>query len=337
MRRRAVVAVAALVVGLSAPPAYASGQAPVDEARVELDAAERAARELDFATALAAYERALELAPSASFAPKARARAADLRAHAEGAFAPLRALERVRRDPRLAADRAVVDGLARDADRFPDGRVRAEARLLAAGAYRHTFGDPGAAVAPLGAVLADGSADRLTRVLALDELVAIHRSMGALGAAREAVDRYPTLSPPLHAEIHRLVRRERLRWVSALWLGALALIGVASAARLGWRLGLRALPAAVVRPLAVAYALYVGAGAAVVARLYGTDDPRPFLLLGVGVLALDVLARAWRQAAVVQGPWARLARAFVCGAGVLALAFLALERTEAGYLESFGL
>lgn len=336
MRRHAVVVVVAL--GLSAAQAHASDQrAPVDEAHLAFDAAERAARELDFTRALAAYERALELAPSASFTPAARARAADLRAHAEGGFAPLRALERVRRDPRLLADRAAIDALARDAERFPDGRVRAEARLLVAEGYRHMFGDPGAATGPLEAILADGSADRLTRVLALDELVAIHRSMGALGAARDVVDRYPALSPPLHAEIHRLIRRERLQKLSVLWLGALALIGAVSAVRLGWRLGPRALPAAVVRPLAVAYALYVGAGAAIVARLYGTEDPRPFLLLGVGVLALDVLARAWRQAAIVQGPTARLARALVCGAGVLALAFLALERTEAGYLESFGL
>jgi hypothetical protein len=331
------VLLVALVAWLTARPALAAEGAPRDEARARFDAAEQAVRALDFTRALADYERALELSPSAPFASMARARAADLRAHAEGGFVPLQKLDRVRRDPRLASDRMVLDALARDADSFPDGRVRGEARLLVAEAYWHTFADPGAAVVPFEAVLADASADRLTRALALSELVTIHRSVGALGAAEDVVDRYPALSPILRKEIHSLVWRGRLRWVSGLWLAVLALIGVASTARLGWRLGLRALPSAVVRPLAVAYALYVGAGAAIVARLYGTEDPRPFLLLGAGVLALDVVARAWRKAALVQRRWASLARAIACSAGVLAVAFLALAQTEAGYLESFGL
>ena len=61
------------------------------------------------------------------------------------------------------------------------------------------------------------------------------------------------------------------------------------------------------------------------------------LWLGVGVLGVDLAARAWRIGSRDGRPIARAARAVVCAAGVLAVAFLALERADAGYLESFGL
>jgi hypothetical protein len=93
----------------------------------------------------------------------------------------------------------------------------------------------------------------------------------------------------------------------------------------------------VVRPVAIGFALYLGAAGAVLVRLYGAGDVRPFLWLGAGVLAMDVIARSWRLGSSEQRPAARIVRALACAAGVIAVAFLALERADAGYLESFGL
>jgi hypothetical protein len=72
-------------------------------------------------------------------------------------------------------------------------------------------------------------------------------------------------------------------------------------------------------------------------RLYGEGDVRLFLWLGVGVLGVDVIARAWRTGSMDARPSARLGRALAGVAGVLAVASLVFERADAGYLESFGL
>jgi hypothetical protein len=101
--------------------------------------------------------------------------------------------------------------------------------------------------------------------------------------------------------------------------------------------GLRELPRAVLPPLAVAFSLYLGGAAAVLVRLRGDGDPRPFVWLGLGVLAVFAVARAWQLGWGVGGPSARAARALLCVAGVIAAAFLAVERTNASYLEGLGL
>lgn len=306
-------------------------------AKARFDDAERAARELRFADALAAYRAAAALDPSAPFAPAARARADALATHAEGGFAPLARLEQVRRDPVKMRDAATIEALARDAATFPPGRVRAEARLVAAEAFAHVLGDPRRAVGELDAVVADDAADRLTRSLALNELVSLERGLGDLDAARDAVVRWGDLSPAVRAQVLRLVRRVSIRRASLGLLAAIAIAAAAAAIRIARRRGARELPRALVRPLSVGFALYVGGGGAIVARLYGTDDPRPFLWLGLGVLALDVMARALRIASEGAGKLVAVVRTAACVGGVLAVAFLALERTQAGYLESFGL
>ena len=296
--------------------------------------AEQAARDLRFAEALAAYREAAAVDPSAPFAPIARTRATDLEAHAEGAFAPLARLEEVRRDPRKSSDRAAIEALERDAAQFPPGRVRAEARLVIAEAWWHALGDPARAIAPLEAAIDDRGADRLTRSLALAELVAVLRAQGDVEAARRAVLREPDLSPGLRVEVLRVARRARIRWASVGVLALLAIIGALALTRAVRMAGdVRDVTPKVVRPLAVAFSLYLGGAASIVVRLRGDGDARPFLWLGLGVLAVDVIARTWRLA------WTGGAtlRALACVAGVGAVAFLAIERTDAGYLESFGL
>jgi len=318
----------------AAPAAVEDARA---RARASYDQAERAASERRFAEALSAYQRALAEDPSSPIAPAARARAADLAAHAEGNFGPLARLEEVRRDPRRAADRGAILALAQDLRSFPPGRVRSEARLFVADALWHRLGEPRGAVVPLEEVLADPQADALLKGLALASLVALHRELGDLSAAREVVERYPDLAPNQRREVLRLVRRERLRWASFGLVGGLGVIGVASFFRAARSMPLHEVKREVVRPLAVAFALYLGAAGAVLVRLYGEGDVRPFLWLGVGVLGVDLIARAWRIGSRDARPAVRLGRAVACAAGVLAVAFLALERADAGYLESFGL
>ncbi|MEP7126497.1 MAG: hypothetical protein ABJE95_36535 [Byssovorax sp.] len=324
---------------ISARPSRAD---PPPEARIaaqqSFDRAERAFQALRFAEALAAYREAAAADPSARFVPIARARAADLEAHAEGDFAPLARLSAVRRDPIQSGDRAVIEALARDVTTFPPGRVRGEAELVIADAWWHRLGDPLRAVPPLEAAIADETGDRLTRSLALGELVSLHRERGDLDAALAAADRFPDLAPATRRELHTLVRRGRLRAAAIAVLAALGLLGLVSLARAAPRLGgVAELPRAVSPPLAVAFSLYLGGAAAVLVRLRGDGDPRPFVWLGLGVLASFTVARAWRLGFGNGGPTARAARGLVCAIGVIAAAFLAVERTDPSYLEGLGL
>ena len=83
----------------------------------------------------------MEPAPSAPPAPGARRRATDLAARAEGDFQPLTTLERSRRSPEAARDRAAIEALAGEAGGFPDGLVRSEARLFCAGRWLDDLGE----------------------------------------------------------------------------------------------------------------------------------------------------------------------------------------------------
>ncbi len=317
----------------AAPAATTTEPSGPAAARAAFDEAERASRELRLADALRRYREALELAPGAPFAGAARTRAAFLAARAEGDFVPLARLEALRRDPARLRDRGAADAFAREVDAFPPGRVRVEARALLAEAWKR-LGDPDRAEAALAEVLDDPAADPGARRLALGQIVTLRRGRGDLAGARAAVDRWPDAAPALRLDVLRACRRVTLRWIAVTALSLLGAAAAASAAlarRRGADLG------RIVRPFAVAFALYLGGGAAVLARLHGDSDPRPFLWLGLGVLAVDAAARALRLAAPDLGRAARAAWALCCVAGVLAAAFLALERTNAAYLENIGL
>ncbi|MFO0762185.1 MAG: hypothetical protein U0359_37445 [Byssovorax sp.] len=331
----------ALSLALSIAPGRASAQTAGDsgtrrvEAAARFEAAEKAYAELRYAEALTGYEDAAALDPSARFTLTARTRADDLKAHAEGGFAPLTRLDEVRRDPKKSADRAAIEALSRDMAAFPPGRVRGEAALLVAESFWHRLGEPARAIAPLSAVLDDPAADALTRSLAFTELLAVERELGDLDAAVALSKRFPDLAPGARAEVLRLARRETLRMLSIAVLAALALIGSISAARALRRRGGRA--ALALGPFGVAFALYLGGAAAALVRARGDGDPRPFVWLGLGVLGVLAAARAWAIGAPDRRAWARIVRALFCAAGVVAAAFLAVERTHASYLESLGL
>ena len=98
-----------------------------------------------------------------------------------------------------------------------------------------------------------------------------------------------------------------------------------------------------------AAALVVGYGlASMLIRAYwpASETPRVFeaaviglvfLWLGLAVLTMAVIARAFPIAAGARGPTARAAWTAACIAGVAAAAFLVVERTDPSYLEGIGL
>lgn len=314
-----------------------SSNPPTTTAREAYALAERSAADLRFADALAAYDQAIALDPSAPFVRVARARVADLRTHAEGDFVPLARLESVRRNP--TATRGDIDTLARDAEHFPPGRVRSEAQLVVAEAYWHRFGSPDLAAHALDEALSDASADRLIRALAVSELVALERERGRLDAAARVVARFPDLAPNLRAEVQRLVRRVWLGRVAIGFVSAVLLLGVVAVLRaIFWlRRDADTVLRDIVQARSVAFALYIGGAASLLVRLHGDGDVRPFLWLGFGVLAIDAAARGWRLGFVDERARARVGRAITSGVAVLAIAFLALQYADASYLETLGL
>ncbi len=347
-RAAAAIAIAAAMgstrlASADEPPRAAGGvEAPLAQgaprARDLFGAAERAADERRYAEAVAGYEAAIAADPRASFAGHARAHLADLRAHAEGGFGPLARLDAVRRDPAKRVDRAEIEALERDLVDFPPGRVRSEARFLVAEAFWHAIGEPRRAAAPLRGVLDDPEADRLTRSLALAQLVALDRSLGDPRAAIEDARRHADLAPKLGDDLERAERRA---WSRVLAIGLAVAIGVVGAASFAWAAvrarDPRRIAKAVVRPLAVALALGIGAAVALLVDRRGGVDPRPLLLLGPALLAVDVVARAWRIAWRDDRALARAVRATSCALGLAALLFLILDRAAASALDALGL
>ncbi|HEY8078044.1 MAG TPA: hypothetical protein VIF62_28150 [Labilithrix sp.] len=288
----------------------------------------------DFEDAVRDYDAVATRDPSSRVAPQAAARAAVLRAHAEGSFDPFRKLERVRRDPKLASDPAAIDALVHDADSFPPGLVRVEAWSLAAEAYARRLGRPADAVPLWKRVADDPASDPVLARHAASEAVALLVAGGDLDAAAAIAARDPALA----REVARLVRRHRLH---VACIGVLVLAGALAAA--AWAAAARARRAAQVAaatrriaPLALGYAAYVGAAGAVLASSYEGGTGRPFLAYGVALGPILLLARAW-AAAGRRTRSARTARAVVCGAAALAAAFLVLEGVDATFLAGLGL
>lgn len=329
----------ALTANDAAPPAAAADPQAEAEAmyrRAESDdAAGRYARALD------EYRATAALLPSSRYAPRAASRASTLAAHAEGDFAPYARLEQVRRDPELSSDAAAIDALARDADAFPPGLVRVEARMVCADAYLHRLGRVDDGMRVLRAVLDDPKSDPLTLHQASRALVDAYVDRGELDAAlatASARARENMLDPMALDEVKELVRRRALHRVSIANLALLA-AGTVTSVVLALRRGRGAAIARALRklaPLAIGFAAYIAAAGAWLASAYEAGNARPFLIFGSTLVPLVFAARAWSAAGSPQ-PWARALRSVVCAAGVMSASFLLLEWIDPAYLEGFGL
>lgn len=311
-------------------------EAPASALFAEAEEAEAA---LDFAKAARLYRELLAKAPSHFKAQRARARAEDLEAHAEGDFVPLTKLETLRRDPALSSDPERLAALEREADSFPEGKVRGEARLFVGGAFLGRLDRPAQALAPFEKVVRDERADGLQRRLALGQLVEVHRKLGDREGAVRAVDEYPELLPDLREVVHREARRVWIRGGAILLLLFVSGMGAWGAARIARGTGLRQALRLVLNPFGAMVAVWMAVAGAALARSYDASDPTPFLLLGAGVALLQPASKAWALGFARERPalLPRLVRAGLCMAAVAAVAFLALEASDIRYLDSFGL
>lgn len=312
-----------------------AASASADDPRVEAEATyERAAADDDalrFPEALAGYERSLAISPSHRYAQRAATRVDFLHAHAEGGFVPLAKLEAVRRRPGATRDATMVDALARDAESFPPGSVRAEARFVVGEAYLTELARPEDAERELRAVVADDATPVLLRKQAAARLVDRTIARADLDDARRLADLADDRE--LRAKVKVAVRRRGLHRLALATLGAFALLALGSVAlrRRG-----RADVARFV-PWALVSTAWIGGASALLASRYEHESVAPFLAFAAALLPIALAARAWSAASPTRTSWVRAGRALLAAAAVLGAAFLVLERIDPRYLEGFGL
>jgi len=291
---------------------------------------------LAFARALEGYRRYVAHDPGSRWASRALARIEDLEAHAEGGFAPLTALERVRRDPALARDATALAALESAAATWPAGRVRSEARMLVGEAWLDRLERPRDAVRVFLAIARDPSAPQSQRDLAAERAVAARLRLGEEGRA-EAEVRATGAGGAVVDGARVLGRRRRLATGAKALLVGLAAIAVAVLART-LRQGLgRTLLRVWMRPMQLVQLAMLTLGGALLARRTDDHDPGPFLILAAGSFALYLTASAWNLSSPHQSRPARVLRGVLCAAGVLAVAFLAMFTQDPQMLEGIGL
>lgn len=292
-----------------------------------------------FAQAIVDDGAAIQAAPNTRWALRAQDRIEWLRARSEDDFRPLTRLEKVRRDPALSSDGATIDALARDLEAFPRGTVRVEARMLVAEAWLGRMHRPGDAIGQLRQVADDPKADPLTQRLAERELVDALVATGRIDeASTEARGHANRLDPRFVKQVGRLIVRRAVRRGSVVVLGVFGLLAVAGLIRAGVRrrLGAALLELRRLAPVATLFVAFVALAGGLLATKYEAGNAAPFLLLGAAVLPLLLLARAWSSVGS-QASGARAARALLCGASVVATAFVLLDWFDPQYLTGFGL
>jgi hypothetical protein len=186
-----------------------------------------------FESALSSYRDCLRVAQAGvgtRWARNAGARIQWLSARSEGSFAPLARLYRIRRDPASAVDPDAIAGFARDAEAFPPGTVRAEARLLVATAWLGPLQRPEDGIVLLRRVTSDASADGTSLRTAERTLVDALLAAGRLDeAAKEARLHTAQLDPQVVARVEELMRRRALRWGGSFGVPAVAALAAALA------------------------------------------------------------------------------------------------------------
>lgn len=281
----------------------------------------------------------IDAARESRWAVRASDRIDWLRARSENGFGPLRRLESVRHDPALSSDPATLESLAHEADGFPPGMVRVEARLLVADAWLGRLHRTDDAIAILRLVAAETKIDPLTARMAERELVDALVSEGKIDEAIAEVTARPSrFDPKFVRQVKRLRTR---RTVTRVATGVLVLfVGFALTAlvRAGRRNALGEAWSAVkaLMPTALLFIGFVALAGGFLASKYEAGNAQPFLILGAAVLPLVLLARVWSVVGS-QSKAARLARSLLCGATVVSAAFVLLETVNPQYLDGFGL
>jgi hypothetical protein len=247
--------------------------------------------------------------------------------------------ERIRRDPAAASDPAVIDELAREVDRFPPGMTRVEARMFIAEAWLHRMNRPDEGLAVLRRVVSDPYADPLTSALAEREIVDTLIMRGRPDeAVAEAHARANLLDARLVLRVERLARRKWFERAAGIVLAAFVALAVRALIRAHRRGSLSdALRAPLaLAPIAFAFVAFVAIGGGILAARYESGSAKPFLILGAASWPLVLVARAWSAVGSLR-PAVRAGRALLCGATLLAAAFVLLDTVSPDYLEGFGL
>ncbi len=185
----------------------------------------------------------------------------------------------------------------------------------------------------------DPAADPLSARLAEREIVDTLVSEGRLDeASAEAASHANRLDPRFVRQTRALVRRRALR-SGALFelagfagLAGLALVRALRRGALGEaRTALRR-----IAPVALAFVAYLAGAGGLLASQYESGSATPFVGLGLAVLPLLFLARAWGAVGLTRST-ARAGRAVLCAVSVLAATFVLLDAVNPTYLEGFGL
>jgi hypothetical protein len=290
------------------------------------------------ARALDEDRAAVVTAPGSRWARSAGARASWLTARSEGAFVPLVRLMTVWRDRDAAGDEEVVQALANDAEAFPPGVVRGEARMFVADAWLHRLHRPEDAKRELARVRDDPSGDAQSITFASRELAEELVAEGALDAAIAELGAHPSRFEPAFAgQVRRLRLRRRLGRVAAVELAAYAVL-VAMTVLRAWRTSRLALALRpLLRPAALAIQVggcVIGVGALVL--LVRSAGPGvPVVALGVAALPVLVAASVW-QAVGSRSRLATIARSSLAGVSLVALAFLVVACLRPAVLDRLG-
>jgi hypothetical protein len=339
MRSALLALIATVLVALFARVAGAADDDPQASAEARFHAGEADEAHSAYPEALGEYRAAMDAAPASRWAVRASDRIEWLRSRSEGDFAPLRRLEQVRHDPELASDPGAIDALARDAEGFPPGLVRMEARMLVAEAWLGRMHRPADAIGELLLVRDDPKTDPLTSRLAERELVDAYIGGGRIDEAIAEATKYASrLDPKFVRQVKRLALRRAVQRFAAIVLAAFAVFSVVALVRAGRKRALAQAWSALreLAPAAIGFVAFVAIAGGVLASQYESGNSTPFLLLGVAVLPLVLLARAW-GAVGSQTRVARIGRALLCAATVVAAAFFLLEKVYPEYLVGFGL
>lgn len=290
-----------------------------------------------FASALARYDASVARDPSHRYALRARAHADTLRTHSEGDFAPYSELEHIRRDRIASRDPVALAKLAQDADGFPPGLVRVEARMLV-GDTLLAQGDLIKALPLLDSVDADPMTDPILHHQAAHELVDAYLLENDPEDAMKVALR-PHEDPALLDKVKRSIRRGHARTGALI---VLALFGLASSIAIARGVA-RGKTADIVRalkrflPLAIGFAAWIAAFGGILAASYEKGNESPFIALGLATIPIFLIARAW-GAAGAESRIAKIARAILAAASVAAIAFVVLSYVGSGmYMKGFGL
>ncbi|MCC6214594.1 MAG: hypothetical protein IT376_06980 [Polyangiaceae bacterium] len=222
-----LVAWLTLALGLMAGHARAETQTDL------VRAAERAERALRFREALGAWREAASAEPGTRLGARARARAEYLAARQEGDFAPLVALEQMRRRPQGEVRAPLVEAFTEEVEAMPRGRVRVEARGVVAEAWLRSLKEPRRAVTAFEAWIAEPGIESGEEKLAVLGLAQARAELGEYSASFELLR---------EAGLDRLIVASRLRVASVRgWATPLAIAAIAGFIAAGLWLGGRRL------------------------------------------------------------------------------------------------